>query len=106
MKDLFELARNDFMAFGVTLPVIEVSDTRGQYLIGGNGLRFEPNMEYSESWAPREAWKVAPHHYRAPSAYYLERISRAWDHLAVSAVLRDRHFLPACLAFIPDHTQS
>ena len=102
MKDVFELARNDFMAVGITLPVIEASDTRGQYLIGGEGLHINPNMEYSEAWNPCDGWKVAPHHHRASDAYYLERIGRPWDHLAVSAVLRDRHFLPACMAYAPE----
>lgn len=100
LRDLFELAINDFRAVGLTLPVIEAEDVRGQYLIGGDGLTMNPNIEYSETWAPRDGWKVAPHHYRSPHRYYLERIGRPWDHLAVSAVLRDRYFLPACLAQI------
>jgi hypothetical protein len=106
MKDLYELARNDFMAVGATLPVIEVRDTREQYLIGGDDLTFNPNMEYSETWAPQDGWKVAPHHHRAPAAYYLESIGRPWDHMAVSAVLRDRHFLPACLTFAAMKSQA
>lgn len=105
LKDVFELARNDFMAVGVTLPVLEASDTRGQYSIGGDGLHMTPNMEYSEAWVPHDGWKVAPHHHRTSRPYYLERIGRQWDHLAVSAVLRDRHFLPACMAFVASADQ-
>ncbi len=59
------------MAVGITLPVIEASDTRGQYLIGGEGLCFNSNMEYSEAWNPCDGWKVAPHHHRASDPYYL-----------------------------------
>jgi hypothetical protein len=96
MKELFELATNDFLAVQAVLPVVEVGDTSSQYSFSGEDIRYEPNMRYSETWTPIDGWKVAPHHKRAPAAYYLERIGRPWDHLAVSAVLRDRHFLPTC----------
>ncbi len=96
MKELFELPRNDFLAVHAMLPVIEVGDTRSQYLLSAEDIRHEPNMQFSETWTPIDGWNVAPHHKRGPAAYYLERIGRFWDHLAVSAVLRDRHFLPTC----------
>ena len=96
MKELFELATNDFLAVQAVLPVVEVGDTSSQYSFSGEDIRYEPNMRYSETWTPIDGWKVAPHHKRAPAAYYLERIGRPWDHLAVSAVPRDRHFLPTC----------
>src|SRR5580704_13872571 len=32
--------------------------------------------------------------------YYLQRIGRWWDMLAVSSVLRDRHFLETCQHFL------
>lgn len=98
MKDIYDLGRNDFLAVNLTLPVIEASDTPGQFLIGGDGLRMNPNMEYSETWDPTDDWKHAPHHFRTSHPYYLERIGRPWDHLAVSGVLRDRHFLSSCIA--------
>jgi hypothetical protein len=101
MKEVFEVARNDFLAVGAMPPVIEVDDTPGQYALGGGDTLYEPNVQYADAWLPVEGWKVAPHHKRGPVAYYLERIGRPWDHLAVSAVLRDRHFLGACRAFLP-----
>jgi len=100
IQAVYELARNDFLAVGAMPPVVEVGDTPSQYALHADGLSFEPNMQYEHAWAPRDGWKVAPHHDRAPSACYLEQVGRAWDHLAVSAVLRDRHFLPACQSFI------
>jgi len=100
MKELFELAINDFLAVHAVLPVVEVGDVSNQYVLGGENIRYEPNMEYPITWTPMDGWKVAPHHKRAPGAYYLQRIGRPWDHLAVSAVLRDRHFLPTCRKFL------
>lgn len=99
-NELFELAINDFLAVHAMLPVIEVGDTPGQYVLSAGDIRYEPNMQYSETWTPIDGWKVAPHHKRGPAAYYLQRIGRPWDHLAVSAVVRDRHFLPTCLILL------
>jgi len=96
MKEVFELGVNDFLAVHAMPPVMEVADTPGQYVLNAEDIRSEPNMQYCEAWAPVDKWKVAPHHRRGPLAYYLQRIGRTWDHLAVSAVLRDRHFLPTC----------
>jgi hypothetical protein len=99
-KDVFELAVNDFLAVHAMPTVVEVSDTCNQYVSNGEDIRCEPNMQYTETWVPVEEWKVAPHHKRGPAAYYLQRIGRPWDHLAVSAVLRDRHFLSTCRTLI------
>lgn len=92
MSGLYELGRNDFLAVGAMSCVMEVDDTVSQYLGDASDLNFEPNMEYKENWEPIDRWKVAPHHNRGPSSYYLSRIGRIWDHLTLSVVLRDRHF--------------
>ena len=92
MSELYQLARNDFLAVDAMSCVMEVDDTVSQYLVDASDLNFEPNMEYKENWHPVDRWKVAPHHSRGPSSYYLSRIGRIWDHLALSIVLRDRHF--------------
>jgi hypothetical protein len=92
MGDFFELARNEFLAVKAMACVVEAEDTRGQYLLDSPGLSYEPNMEYEEKWQPADGWKVAHHHKRGPSTYYLGRIGRLWDQLAASCVLRDRHF--------------
>jgi hypothetical protein len=102
MNEVFELAVNDFLAVKAMPTVVEVGDTPGQYVLNAEDIRSEPNMQYCETWAPVDEWKLAPHHKRGPLAYYLQRIGRPWDHLAVSAVLRDRHFLPTCRAFLFD----
>jgi len=99
LGETFELARNDFLAVGALSSVIEVADSRDQYGFGGKEIRFEPNLIYGDT-LPQEGWKVSPYHERAPKQYYLQRIGRPWDHLAISAVLRDRHFLYTCLGFL------
>jgi hypothetical protein len=100
MGDLFNSARNEFLAVDAHLPVIEVPDTPVQYIQGGDGACFTPNMEFADSWKPIDRWRVAPHHNRAVTEHYLERIGRWWDLLAVSAVVRDRHFLETCRRFL------
>ena len=92
MGGLYELARNEFLAVKAMSCVVETGDTRSQYLLDSSDLSHDPNVPYEDNWRPVDGWKVAPHHSRGPSSYYLERIGRHWDHLAVSAVLRDRHF--------------
>jgi hypothetical protein len=100
MGHLFQAARNDFLAVNAMACVVEAQDTNGQYIHGASDTRYEPNMQYSEQWNPTDGWKVAPHHNRGPASYYLERVNRLWDHLAVSAVLRDRHFISSCRSHI------
>jgi hypothetical protein len=98
MGDLFTLARNEFLAVDIVLPVVEAPDTPTQYLVEGEGLCYTANMEFADAWAPIDGWKVAPHHRRTLTSY-LPRIGRPWDLLAVSAVLRDRHFVEALRHF-------
>jgi hypothetical protein len=92
MSDIFEIARNEFLAVDAEPSVVEAGDTPSQYLQHGPDLTLEPYMVYEQIWAPVDGWKTAPHHKREPEDYYLGRIGRLWDHLAVRAVLRDRHF--------------
>ncbi len=91
--ELFDAARNEFLAVDISLPVLEVDDSAAQYSINSNGQHYEPNMPFEESWQPSEEWKVAPHHGRGPDSFYAERVGEPWDQLAISCVLRDRHFV-------------
>jgi hypothetical protein len=60
----------------------------------GDDVSFEPNAPYADHIeGPWTA--VAPHLRKAAEPRYLQQIGRSWDHLAVSAVLRDRHFVSA-----------
>jgi hypothetical protein len=76
--------------------VVETQDSLGQYVHGAEDTRYEPNIHYDDEDSPTEGWKVAPHHHRAPDSYYLGRLGRFGDHLAISSVLRDRYFLATC----------
>ena len=106
ISDIYELARNDFLAVRAMPSVLEGVDTAGQYLIDAGDLRFEPNMPYKDKWEPQDGWKVAPHHLRGPASLYLERVGRLWDQLAVVSVLRDRHFVASLRLIAVDSFQS
>ncbi len=100
LGDIFNTARNEFLAVDLVPTLIESPDTTAQYMRQSGELSFTPNVEYVESWQPQDGWKVAPHHKRARSNYYLQRVGRYWDHLALSSVLRDRHYLETCRHFL------
>jgi hypothetical protein len=93
MGELYELAVNDVRHVKALPETIETADDPSQYGMDGVSL-VRSVVDYPERWSPTDGWKIAPHHLRAPADYYLSRIGRPWDHLAVSSVLRDRHFLP------------
>jgi hypothetical protein len=90
--ELYDLARNEFLAVDVVLPVIEMGDDQGQYCLHTGEHRFEPNMPFAEYWKGAGGWKNAPHHHRGADIYYPEKVGSPWDQLALSCVLRDRHF--------------
>jgi len=91
--EFFELARNEFMAVGIFLPVIEAGDDQSQYCLHAGDYRLEPNMPFEEYWRPVEGWKSSPHHRRGSETFYPERAGFEWDQLAISCVLRDRYFI-------------
>ncbi|HEX4029125.1 MAG TPA: hypothetical protein VHX20_02115 [Terracidiphilus sp.] len=91
--ELFELARNEFLAVDIFLPVIEMDDDQGQYCLHVGDYRFEPNMPFEEYWRPIDGWKNSPHHRRGNETLYPERVGYEWDQLAISCVLRDRYFV-------------
>ena len=100
LGDVYETAINEFLAVELCPTMIESPDTAAQYMLQSGELSFNSNVEYAESWQPKDGWKVAPHHERARTDYYLSRIGRSWDHLAITFLLRDRHFLATCRHFL------
>jgi len=98
--DLYDLAINEFLAVDVVLPVIETDDDQGQYCLHAGKPRFEPNMPYQEYWKPANSWEHAPHHRREAEDRYAQRVYSAWNLLATSCVLRDRHFVKAWRSLI------
>jgi hypothetical protein len=91
--DLYDLARNEFLAVDIVLPVIETDDDQGHYCLHTGQHRFEPNMPYQEYWQPASSWKHAPHHRREVENRYAQRIDCAWNLLAIDCVVRDRHLV-------------
>ncbi|MCU1308555.1 MAG: hypothetical protein JWN45_3250 [Acidobacteriaceae bacterium] len=90
-SELYNSAMNEFLAVGLCLPVMEMSDTPAQYSAHVSGQSYEPNMPYEQCWLPSDGWKVAPHHKRGPSRYFVERAAGLWEQIALSCVVRDRH---------------
>lgn len=102
--EIYDLARNEFLAVNIILPVIETDDNQGQYSLDVGEYRFEPNMPYQDYWQPATNWKHAPHHQREIADRYPQRIGGAWSQLALSCVLRDRHFVKSWRALIGKFT--
>jgi hypothetical protein len=92
LDDAYRTARNEYLAVGALPCVLESDDNLSQYRTDDSSLRFEPNMPYRDE-LPENPLDTAPHYTRQLQDRYLQRVGRAWDLLAVSAFLRDRHFL-------------
>lgn len=92
MNSVYKTARNEFLAVDALAAVLESSDDGSQYRADDPSLRFEPNMPYRDELADNLV-DTAPHYPRQLQDRYLQRVGRPWDLLAVSAFLRDRHFL-------------
>jgi hypothetical protein len=94
LKRLYAFARDDFRRFSVFPSVVTTADTADQYLLDGPDVAHEINAPYTDTVA--EEWtSVAPHLAAEARPRFLQEIDRPWDHLAVSYVLRDRHFVCA-----------
>jgi hypothetical protein len=99
-EDAYRTAHNDFSAVGALPWVKEVDDSIHQYSYDPVNNRVEPNVPFAEAWPQSSGWKASPYHRRLPASRYLVRIGRLWDVFAVSAVLRDRHFIECWQAFV------
>jgi len=86
---------NEVLAVEIFTPVVECDDALGQYCETGDGVRFEPGMEFDGYYDTRPGWACAPHHTRV-SPKYLERHGLFWDFLSLSSVMRDRS-LPSAI---------
>jgi len=101
-EDEYSTAHNDFAAVGALPWVKEVDDSFHQYSYDPVNTRVEHNVPFVDNWSQRSGWKASPYHLRVPGSRYLERVGRLWDMFAVSAVLRDRHFVDCWYAFVAD----
>jgi hypothetical protein len=98
LKDVYETLVHDCSVAQLYPVFVHVSDDESQYLPDSAGLRREVNLIYDVTYSQLGGWKSAPHH-RSAHDYWLDRMGRSWDLLAVSAVLRDRYFLFSILAY-------
>ncbi len=92
-RELYDLARNEFLAVDIVLPVLEPDDDASQYSLHMGTPHFEPNIPFEEFWRGTDLWKNAPHHHRGVATYYPERAGGQWDQIALSCILRDRQFV-------------
>jgi hypothetical protein len=89
---LYAFTRGELRRVNALPFFVATDDSKGQYLLDGTGVAIERNARYAELIA--SDWTtVAPHLPNAASPRYLQAVGRSWDHLAVSAVVRDRHFI-------------
>jgi hypothetical protein len=94
LSDVYDDVRNDFLAVGAFPFVPLPQDDPDQYKVGGN-VPIDTAPKYAEDWTRGDEWRMAPHHTQTTEQFYLGRIGRPWDQLAVSAVTRDRHWVSA-----------
>lgn len=94
LADFYRDAYNDLAAVDVAFPALEPTDEGpGQYLFDGSSLQFEANSSFDEQHDFSTDWRAAPHHRRSPASFDLQRAGRTWEIMAISTILRDRHFL-------------
>ena len=94
IRRLYGFVRDDFRRLQLLVSVVVTADTKGQYVIDGADVAHELNARYAD--ALPDSWiGAAPHLASAAGPRHLQSVHRSWDHLAVSAVLRDRHFVCA-----------
>jgi hypothetical protein len=92
MTDIYADVYNDIEAVRIYPWVLRLADGPDQYLKTGLANRLDPHVDFAEELDDNE--EAAPHHRDVAGRQLCEQ-GRAWDLLAVSAALRDRHFLGA-----------
>ena len=93
--------RNDIQAVRLYPSVLLTGDSRDQFLLEGEGNRWDYNPDYADEL--QEGAAAAPHLAEETTGRALAAEGRWWDLLAVSAVLRDRHFVAAIrAALVPE----
>lgn len=103
LASLYDDARNDFLAVDAGLGVPLPRDDDAQYQVARADVPFDTSPKYAEQWSAGDEWRMALHHDEDLTRYFLGRIGRAWDHLAITCVTRDRHWVAAIRAL---HRQS
>lgn len=100
--DLYDLAYNEVAAVDISPFLAIPRDDVSQYMATGHGINVPVNTSpnYAEYQADGDGWRMAAHHDDDVDRYYLGRIGRYWDHLALSIVCRDRHWVAGVHALL------
>lgn len=98
LSTLYDDAANDFAASDVGLAVPLPRDDDAQYQVARAELLLDTSPKYAEQWAKGDQWRMASHHDADLSRYYLGRLDRVWDWVAICSVTRDRHWVAAIRA--------
>jgi hypothetical protein len=98
LVSLYDDADNDLKAVDARPVVLQLSDSIGQYTDDGHDHQFNPNVHYRPSSG---SGPLATHH---AGTHALGRAGLPWDLLAISALLRDRHWSEAIGAMAPADT--
>lgn len=92
LTDVFNDARNDFLAVEIAIDLRHPPEGREAWLRGGHGLRQElnpPYVEHADDLA--RDWRTAPHQRADPSELWVVRSGLGWEALAVWCLLCDRY---------------
>jgi hypothetical protein len=92
LPDVYDVAFNDISAVGAVPLVALPDDDVDQYLADGDVPR-DTSPKYAETWDRGDDWRMASHHHDPVERWYLGRLGRLWDQLAVTLVTRDRHWV-------------
>jgi hypothetical protein len=95
---VYRQLRVDFASAGVMPRVLTTEDSYDQYLLDGSSVSIGSNVRYLDA-VPDDWTDIATHLSHAIQPRWLQTEGRSWDHLAVSSVLRDRHFICGWSAF-------
>jgi len=94
-SSVYDDADNDLQAVDARPVVYQLPDASAQYSHGSHELKFNPNVHCESLSGSRPA---AAHHVET---HALGRAGLPWDLLAISALLRDRHWPEAISALAP-----
>jgi hypothetical protein len=97
--DLYPDTWNDIEAVRIYPRVLRLADGPDQFDRAGMDNRLDPNVDFAEGLDEEEP--IAPHHADSAGIRLCEE-GRAWELLAVSSAVRDRHFYCALKAHVAD----
>lgn|GEM_PF-1419227 len=89
--DVYDSLVNEVMAVKMFPTVVQANEGVGFYQDSFGDVFIEPWVRYDGKYADYAGWECSEPHRNLESSF-LQRIGRAWDLLALSAVLRDRWF--------------